>query len=102
MVVVVARWACLSISDHTDLLGISHLHRTVLKLQSIQQQPCRRKCLVDEEGQRKTATVVPTDKRAKVTQMITLYNRGQQKAISECMSNLEAITALQLHLTSLL
>lgn len=44
---------------------------------------CRSKKLVYERGDRRMARLVRADKKAMVTQITTLYNRGAQKTISK-------------------
>ncbi len=88
--VVGARWAGLSISKTTDLLGfsrssISRVCRewSVKENISSEQQLCRGKCLVDVRGQRRMGRVVRDDRKATVTQINTCYNQGIQNTISE-------------------
>ena len=88
--IVDARQGGLSISETADLVGCScttvslSLKRMVGKNLKTprEKQFCGQKCLVNERGQRR-ARPAKADRKVTVTQIITHYNSGMQKSISE-------------------
>lgn len=50
---------------------------------STEQQICRQNHLMDKRGQKRMARLIQPDRKTVVTQITSLYNRGEQKSNSE-------------------
>ena len=91
--IIGARQGGLSISVTADLLGfsctaVSGVYREWCDKQkaSREKQFCRQKRII-ERGQRRRARLVKDDRKVTVMHMITHYNSGMQKSISEQMTH---------------